>query len=134
MLLCFVSIALAEDPELELLPDAPLAVLPFGVAEFAWNQPGRGAVYAVTQALGAGVATWGGVNLPIADAAGDDAGAEAYQTAMGIGVAVAAVSYAVSVVDGSRLAEARARAAREAGTRREAVLRFDVALAAAPRE
>ncbi len=131
MLLCFVSIVLAEEPELELLPDAPLAVVPFGVAEFAWGKPVRGAVYAATQVAGAGVATWAGINLDLAGEAGDEEAAELYQTTMGIGVGLAALSYAISVVDGSRLAEARARAASEAGTRREAVLRFDNALAAA---
>ncbi len=133
MLLCLVSIVLAEEPPLELLPDAPLAVLPFGVAEFAWKKPVRGTVYAITQAVGAGVAVWGGISLPIASEAGDEAAAELYQTTMGVGVGVAALSYAVSVVDGSRLAEARARAAREAKARREAVLRFDGALVAAAR-
>lgn len=123
--------AMAGEPEAEPLPDAGLAVVPFGVPQLVWKHPVRGMVYALTQAGAAGVGVWGGVEHAAAVDAGDEAAVERWQNVMGVSVGAAALSYAVQVVDGSRLAEERARQAAESAARREAVQRFDAALALA---
>ncbi len=129
MILFLLAAAFATEPEPEPLPDAGLAVVPFGVPQFAWKHPIRGALYALTQAGGAGVAVWAGVELDAAAEASDEAAMEQWQNVMAVGVGAAAVSYAVGMIDGSRIAEQRARDAAEAAQRREAVLEFDAGLA-----
>ena len=125
MWIALLSLALAGDDDPEPLPDAPLALVPFGVPQFAWGAPGRGAAYAVSQAAGLGLAIPAGLEMDAAQDAGDDAGTELYQGLMVAGVGVAAVSYAVQLLDGSRLAQERAARAAEAHARREAVAWFD---------
>lgn len=129
VLLLLLSAALATEPEPESLPDAGLAVVPFGVPQFAWKHPVRGVLYAVTQAGGVGVATWAGVERAAAIEADDEVAMGDLQNVMAVGVGAAAVSYAVGLIDGSRLAEARAQAAAESAQRRDAVLEFDAGLA-----
>jgi secreted trypsin-like serine protease len=131
VLLCFFAAAVAREPDVEPLPDAPLALVPFGVAEFVWHAPARGAVYAATQAVGTGVAIWGATERQAALDVEDLDTANTWQDVTGVAIATALVSYGVSVVDGSRIAEARARAAAAASARRQSVERFDAARAVA---
>jgi hypothetical protein len=128
VLLCFLAVASAREPDVEPLPDAPLALVPFGVAELAWGAPARGAVYAITQAAGLGVGVAGVLQYESAEEAGDIAGADLWQNVAGVAVGAALLSYGVSVVDGSRLAEERARAAVTARDLRQRVQDFDAAL------
>lgn len=131
VLLFLIAAALATEPEPEPLPDAGLAVVPFGVPQFAWKRPVRGVLYALTQAGGVGVATWAGLERSAAIDADDEDAMSDFQSVMAVGVGAAAVSYAVGMIDGSRLAEDRARAAAESVLRRDTVLEFDAGLALA---
>ena len=129
MLTCLLSFALAAEP-----PDpgaGALAVVPFGVAHFAWQRPVRGVAYAVTQAAGVGVGAYGAVQADAAMDASDEAALEQWQLVTGVSIGAAALSYAIQVVDGSRLAETRAMQAADSRARRESVLAFDAALARA---
>ena len=125
---------MATEPEVEPLPDAALAIVPFGVSQFVWKEPGRGALYAATQAVGVGLGIYAVTEYHALDDAGDVAGADTWQNVAGVAVGAAVLSYGVSVIDGSRLAEARARAAAEAQAHRGRVGEFDRgrALARAP--
>ena len=70
----------------------------------------------------------------VADAAmdaSDEAALEKWQLVTGVSIGTAALSYAIQVIDGSRLAEARAMQAADSRARRESVLAFDAALARA---
>lgn len=129
MILLLLAAALAAEPEPESLPDAGLALVPFGVPQFAWKHPVRGVLYALTQGGGAGVAVWAGVERAAAIEADDQDAMDELQNVMAVGVGAAAVSYAVGLIDGSRLAEDRARAAAASALRRDGVLEFDAGLA-----
>ncbi len=126
VLLTLLSLALAQ--EAPTPDDGALAVVPFGVAHYAWNRPVRGVVYSVTQAAGIGVGIYSTVVADAALANGDSSTAEQWQAVTGAAIGVAALSYAVQVLDGSRLAQLRAT---DAHARREAVEAFDAGLALA---
>lgn len=132
MWLTLVSFALAADPAETPVPEAALAVIPLGVPQMVWKAPVRGVVYAVTQAAGVGLAVGAGVRYDeLVAAEVTDGSEEPLSAAVFAGVTVAAVAYAVQVVDGSRLAEERAQARARAQASREAVLRFDAGRALA---
>jgi len=129
VLLTLLSLALAQ--EAPTPDDGALAVVPFGVAHYAWKRPVRGVVYSVTQATGIGVGIYSTVVADAALANGDSSTAEQWQAVTGAAIGVAALSYAVQVLDGSRLAQLRAAEATDAHARREAVEAFDAGLALA---
>ncbi len=131
MLLTVLAVSLAAEPDVEPLPDAPLALAPFGIAQMAWKAPVRGALYAVTQAAGIGVGIFGVGQFRVEQEAGNLAESETWQAVAGAAVGTAVLSYGVSLLDGSKLAEERAIAAAAARARREEVTDFDRSLAMA---
>lgn len=131
MLLTVLAVALAAEPAVEPLPDAPLAIAPFGIAQMVWKAPVRGAIYAVTQAAGLGVGIYSVGQFRAEEEAGNLAESETWQGVAGAAVGTAVLSYAVSLLDGSKLAEERAIAAAAAKARREGVTDFDRGLAMA---
>ena len=91
-----------------LAAPAGLTLLPLGIGVYAHEKPVRGAVYTVTQGVGIGVLSWATVQAYEA-AASEDSGAFTRYQAISVGaVSLAAASYLVSVLDGSRLHELEA--------------------------
>lgn len=90
-----------------LAGDGGLTVLPLGVGLYVHHEPGRGALYTATQAIGIGFATWSTVdalNESNSDAP-DSARIDRDELISAVSVGTAALSYVVSIVDGSRLHE-----------------------------
>ena len=85
--------------------DGGLTVLPLGVGLYAHHQPGRGALYTATQAVGIGVLTWSTVDAFDASEQGDQDRMDRDELISAISVGTAALSYVVSIIDGSRLHE-----------------------------
>ncbi len=131
MLLTFLTAALAAEPDVAPLPDAPLALAPFGIAPMVWKKPVRGAIYAVTQAAGLGVGIYGVGQFRAEEEVGNLESSTLWQGVAGAAVGVAVLSYGVSLLDGSRIAEERAIAAASATARREQVHEFERSLALA---
>lgn len=83
--------------------DGGWTVVPFGVGVYVHHRPGRGVAYSVSQAVGAGVATWATIDADAAIEAEDDARFERDGWITGAGVGVFALSYAISLIDGAHL-------------------------------
>lgn len=93
-------------PALAEGPPAVLSLAPFGIDLYAQGKPARGALYTVTQV--AGLAGWIGATLPARTAAQAEQETPEllkWQAVLISSATVTMGSYAVSVVDGSRLHE-----------------------------
>lgn len=93
-------------PALAEGPPAILALAPFGIDLYAQGKPARGALYTATQV--AGLAGWIGATLPARTAAqAEEETPELlkWQAVLITSASVTMGSYAVSVVDGSRVHE-----------------------------
>src|SRR5688500_8716788 len=93
--IALLSAALAAPPGWTLAP--------FGVGIYVHGKPVRGATYTATQAVGIAALTWATVEGHAAAEAEDDAAFASWQALSIAGVSLAAGSYLVSVLDGSRL-------------------------------
>lgn len=93
--LALVSAALASPPG--------WTVAPFGVGVYVHGKPGRGVTYTATQAAGIAALTWGSIASAEATRAEDTEGFARWQAVSIAGITLAAGSYLVSVLDGSRL-------------------------------
>jgi hypothetical protein len=94
--------------------DGGWAAAPFGVGLFVHERPVRGSVYAVTQVAGITGAVLGSLESTDAYLANDADRVDRAQALTAVSVAAAGLSYAISLVDGSRVhqvncAEAEAR-------------------------
>lgn len=117
--LALLSAALAAPPGWTLAP--------FGVGVYVHGKPGRGVAYSLTQAAGIATLSVATVEAYAAAAAEDDATFEQWQGVSMAGVSVAAVSYLVSVLDGSRLHDLEI----QSGEARARVIEWDRAMAGA---
>ena len=99
-LLTFSPVALAGD-------EGALAGIPFGVAHFIWGKPGRGIMYASTQVVGITGAVLGTVKATEALESDDQDAIADWQIVAGSGVTLAALSYVIQTIDGSRLSDQR---------------------------
>ena len=79
------------------------ALVPGGAGVYAHGHPGRGTVYAVTQAAGIGLVGWGEATRISAQESGDDAAFTRGSLVTAVGVTLAAASYLAGAIDASRL-------------------------------
>lgn len=96
-LLALVSAALAAPPG--------WTIAPFGVGVYVHGKPVRGVGYSVTQAAGIATLAVASANAYEAAVADDEGRFNQWQAVSIAGVTLAAGSYLVSVLDGSRLHE-----------------------------
>lgn len=85
--------------------DGGWAASPFGVGLFVHERPVRGAVYALTQVVGIGGVVFGGVDMVEAQELEDEDRLSRDQAMTAAGIGLAALSFAASLIDGSKVHE-----------------------------
>ncbi|MES2643907.1 MAG: hypothetical protein V4850_30745 [Myxococcota bacterium] len=120
LLLALASAALAAPPG--------WTIAPFGIGVYVHGKPVRGVGYSVTQAAGIATLAVASANAYEAAVAEDEPRFNQWQAVSIAGVTLAAGSYLVSVLDGSRLHELE----KEGETARARVQAWDQASLAAP--
>ena len=120
--LALLSAALASPPG--------WTIAPFGIGVYVHGKPARGVTYSATQAAGIAALTWASIEAADAAEVGDTESFTRWQAASIAGITVAAGSYLVSVLDGSRLHDLEA----EGQDARDRVRAWDDARAFAMKE
>ncbi|MDP2313211.1 MAG: hypothetical protein Q8P41_09925 [Pseudomonadota bacterium] len=121
LLLALLSTAQAAPPGWTLVP--------FGVGVYVHGKPVRGVVYSATQAVGVATLTYASIQADSAALAEDEGAFKTWQAVSMAGVTVAAASFLVSVLDGSRLHDLE-----KDTTARDQVIAWDSARTLAARE